>query len=357
MFTNHLAAISEQFKSTVTPARTRSGQGEQPRRRAAQRRRDRDHHPTPGAIGYIEWGYAKLATRRRRRCRTRRATMWRRVARVARWRWRMPSSTATRICASGSRTRRVPRPTRSRPSPGCCSTESRTAARAEALRGFVEWALKDGQAMAEQLGYIGLPEAVVAKVAAQISTIGAAGAFEMFLGRRSRGRGGGHGRPPPAWLAPQRGCPWPLFQPTRVDGQRVRDLAAAHGRRESVPPQLLDPGDGLRGGHHRAGVRDHLGDRAASRRRSRRLLAFLHGRLERRHQRVRRGPARDLGHALQPAARVLDGGFFGITVAIFPHSRTSCRHAWRRSSAPSSRCSRRSPRWSTACGASSSSSR
>ena len=50
------------------------------------------------------------------------------------------------------------------------------AARAEALRNFVTWALKDGQAMADQLGYIPLPEAVVGKVTAQIPNIGSAGA-------------------------------------------------------------------------------------------------------------------------------------------------------------------------------------
>ena len=50
------------------------------------------------------------------------------------------------------------------------------AARAEALRSFVTWALKDGQAMADQLGYIPLPEAVVGKVTAQIPNIGSIGA-------------------------------------------------------------------------------------------------------------------------------------------------------------------------------------
>ena len=50
------------------------------------------------------------------------------------------------------------------------------AARAEALRNLVTWALADGQKMAEQLGYIPLPEAVVSKVSAQIPNIGSTSA-------------------------------------------------------------------------------------------------------------------------------------------------------------------------------------
>ena len=49
-------------------------------------------------------------------------------------------------------------------------------ARAEALRNLVTWALADGQKMAEQLGYIPLPEAVVSKVSAQIPNIGSTSA-------------------------------------------------------------------------------------------------------------------------------------------------------------------------------------
>ena len=155
MFTNHLAAISEQFKSTVTPARTRSGRGEQPRRRA-QRRRDRDHHQTPGAIGYIEWGYANsqhaggdAAERGGQLC-------------GAGWRGG-PLALADAQFNSDSDLRVwITDPKGAEAYPVATFTwmlfyKKQDAARAEALRGFVEWALKDGQAMAEQLGYIACP--------------------------------------------------------------------------------------------------------------------------------------------------------------------------------------------------------
>jgi len=44
-------------------------------------------------------------------------------------------------------------------------------AKAEALRDFVEWAITDGQAMASDLGYIPLPEPVVERVRAASADI------------------------------------------------------------------------------------------------------------------------------------------------------------------------------------------
>ena len=50
------------------------------------------------------------------------------------------------------------------------------AAKAEALRNLVEYGLTEGQAIAEQLGYIPLPEAVIEKVSAPPPSIRSTGA-------------------------------------------------------------------------------------------------------------------------------------------------------------------------------------
>ena len=105
----------------------------------------------------------------------------------------------------------------------------------------------------------------------------------------------------------------PLAQPTRVDGQPVRDLAAAHGRRGPVPPQLLDLLR-LRRRHHRWCARQS-GDRAASRAGDLGAdLAFL-------RRGVWNASTNEFGilPEISTTARCspLIGGFFGITVAIF----------------------------------------
>ena len=61
VFTNHLAAVSEKFKSTVTPGTNPQWPGAS--NLVAAPRNDgvtATITQTPGAIGYIEWGYAKL---------------------------------------------------------------------------------------------------------------------------------------------------------------------------------------------------------------------------------------------------------------------------------------------------------
>jgi phosphate transport system substrate-binding protein len=177
VFTNHLAAISEQFKSTVTPGTNPQWPGAS--NLVAAPRNDgvtATITQTPGAIGYIEWGYAKLTN-------TPAATLQNAAGNyVAPGGEGGPLALADAQFNSDSDLRVwITDPKGAEAYPVATFTwmlfyKKQDAARAEALRGFVEWALKDGQAMAEQLGYISLPEAVVAKVAAQISTIGAAGA-------------------------------------------------------------------------------------------------------------------------------------------------------------------------------------
>ena len=177
VFTNHLAAISEKFKGTVTPGTNPQWPGAS--NLVAARRNDgvtATITQTPGAIGYIEWGYAKLTN-------TPAATLQNSAGNfVAAWRrGRCHGSRGRRV--QGRRSARLDHgsPKDAQAYPIATFTwmlffKKQEAARAEALRNFVTWALKDGQAMADQLGYIPLPEAVVGKVTAQIPNIGSVGA-------------------------------------------------------------------------------------------------------------------------------------------------------------------------------------
>ena len=177
VFTNHLAAVSEKFKSTVTPGT--NPQWPNVSNLIAAPRNDgvtATITQTPGAIGYIEWGFAKL---------TNTPAAWLQNASgnyVAPGGEGGPIALAGAEFASDTDLRGwVTDPKGDKAYPISTFTwmlfyKKQDAARAEALRNFVTWALKDGQTMAEQLGYIPLPEAVVGKVAAQIPNIGAAGA-------------------------------------------------------------------------------------------------------------------------------------------------------------------------------------
>ncbi len=44
-------------------------------------------------------------------------------------------------------------------------------AKADALRGFLSWGLRQGQPVAEELGYIPLPEEMILKAAEAVTTI------------------------------------------------------------------------------------------------------------------------------------------------------------------------------------------
>ena len=177
VFTNHLAAVSEKFKSTVTPGTNPQWPGAS--NLVAAPRNDgvtATITQTPGAIGYIEWGYAKLTN-------TPAATLQNAAGNYV-----APGGEGGPLALAGAMFNNdddlrgwLTDPSDAQAYPVATFTwmlfyKKQDAARAGALRSFVEWALKDGQAMADQLGYIPLPEAVVSKVSAQVPNIGSAGA-------------------------------------------------------------------------------------------------------------------------------------------------------------------------------------
>jgi phosphate transport system substrate-binding protein len=176
VFTNHLAAVSEKFKSTVTPGTNPQWPGAS--NLVAAPRNDgvtATITQTPGAIGYIEWGYAKLTN-------TPAATLQNSAGNFV-----APGGEGGAMALAGAEFKGddlrgwITDPKEAQAYPIATFTwmlfyKKQEAARAEALRNFVTWALKDGQAMADQLGYIPLPEAVVGKVTAQIPNIGSVGA-------------------------------------------------------------------------------------------------------------------------------------------------------------------------------------
>ena len=176
VFTNHLAAISEKFKSTVTPGT--NPQWPNVSNLIAAPRNDgvtATITQTPGAVGYIEWGFAKLTN-------TPAAALQNAAGSYV-----APGGMGGAIALASAEFKGedlrgwILDPAGENAYPIATFTwmlfyKKQDAARAEALRSFVTWALKDGQAMAEQLGYIPMPDEVLAKVAAQVPNIGAAGA-------------------------------------------------------------------------------------------------------------------------------------------------------------------------------------
>ena len=172
VFTNHLAAISEKFKATVSAGTNPQWPGVSSL--IAAPRNDgvtATVAQTPGAIGYIEWGFAKLTN-------TPAASLQNAAGNYV-----APGGEGGAIALAGAEFKGddlrgwVTDPEAPEAYPITTFTwmlfyKKQQAAHAEALRTLVTWALADGQKMADQLGYIPLPEAVVGKVSAQIPNIG-----------------------------------------------------------------------------------------------------------------------------------------------------------------------------------------
>ncbi len=171
VFTKHLSAISDAFKNGPGFGTSVQWPSQRQNRRGAEKRRHhRDDQADAGRDRlYRVWLRQADQGACGGACRTRRANTSSRARRRARRRSPRPSSRPT--CGPGSRTRRARTPTRSRPSPGCCSTRSRTRRRRRCLRKLVEYSLTKGQAIADSMGYIPLPAAVVEKVKAAAAQI------------------------------------------------------------------------------------------------------------------------------------------------------------------------------------------
>jgi phosphate transport system substrate-binding protein len=174
VFTNHLSAISEQFKGTV-------GAGTNPQwpkvdNLVAAPRNDgvtATVTQTPGAVGYIEWGYAKLTN-------TPAATLQNAAGNYV-----AGGGEGGRIALSGAEFKPddlrvwITDPKEPEAYPIATFTwmlfyKKQDAAKAEALRTFVGWALDEGQQMSEELGYIPLPDPVKEKVRGHMDQIGSA---------------------------------------------------------------------------------------------------------------------------------------------------------------------------------------
>lgn len=174
VFTKHLSAISKPFADTV-------GVGTNPQwpkadNLVAAPRNDgvtATVTQTPGAVGYIEWGYAKLTN-------TPTATLQNKSGNfVAPGGEGGPVALASAAFPPDSLMAWVDDPAAPEAYPVATFTwmlfyKKQEAEKVEALRSFIEWALVDGQKMSEQLGYIPLPDAVVEKVRAQIPMMGSA---------------------------------------------------------------------------------------------------------------------------------------------------------------------------------------
>ena len=173
VFTNHLAAISEQFKAAVTPGTNPQWPGAS--NLVAAPRNDgvtATITQTPGAIGYIEYGYAMLTN-------TPAAT-----PQNAAGNYVAPGGEGGPLALAGAQFNSetdlrgwLTDPKDAMAYPIATFTwmlfyRKQDPTKAEALRSIVQWALTDGQNMAGDLGYIPLPEAVVAKVQAQVADIG-----------------------------------------------------------------------------------------------------------------------------------------------------------------------------------------
>ncbi len=175
VFTNHLAAISEKFKSTVSAGT--NPQWPSASNLVAAPRNDgvtATITQTPGAIGYIEYGYAKLTN-------TPAALLENAAGNFV-----APGTEGGEITLAGAEFNSaddlrgyVTDPKDADAYPIATFTwmlfyKKQEAEKADALRKFVEWALVDGQKMAADLGYIPLPDPVVTKVRALLPQLGAA---------------------------------------------------------------------------------------------------------------------------------------------------------------------------------------
>lgn len=170
VFTQHLSAISETFQQTV-------GAGNNPPwpqvdNLIAAPRNDgvtAAIKQTPGAIGYVERGFAKRTEMPAAELQNAAGTF---VASGG------PGGPAALAGAAFDEDLQawIEDPQDPAAYPIATFTwmlfyKKQEAARAEALRRFVEWAIADGQMMADQLGYAALPEAVAAKVRARVPMI------------------------------------------------------------------------------------------------------------------------------------------------------------------------------------------
>lgn len=172
VFTKHLTAINKKFADTV-------GIGTNPQwprvdNLVAAPRNDgvtATITQTPGAVGYIEWGFAKLTN-------TPAASLQNAAGNFV-----APGGDGGRIALASAEFQAddlrvwIEDPKEAEAYPISTFTwmlfyKKQEAARAEALRAFVEWALVDGQTMADQLGYIPLPADVAEKVRALVPLMG-----------------------------------------------------------------------------------------------------------------------------------------------------------------------------------------
>ncbi len=165
VFTTHLSAISEEWKQG--PGGGDHGElaeERQVRGLAQERRRHRDHQADAGRhrlhrvrVRQVRQGRDGAS------CRTRPASSWPPVARAARRRW--PACSCRPTCARGS-----PIPEGPKSYPIATYTwmlfykENKDPKKAAALRAMVEYCLTDGQKVSAAMGYIPLPETVVAAV-------------------------------------------------------------------------------------------------------------------------------------------------------------------------------------------------
>lgn len=172
VFTKHLSEINQQFADTV-------GIGTNPQwprvdNLVAAPRNDgvaATITQTPGAVGYVEWGFAKLTN-------TPVAELQNKAGNFV-----AGGSEGGRIALAGAEFKPddlrvwIADPPQEGAYPISTFTwmlfyKRQDAERAEILRNFVEWALVDGQVMADELGYIPLPPEVVEKVRALVPQMG-----------------------------------------------------------------------------------------------------------------------------------------------------------------------------------------
>jgi phosphate transport system substrate-binding protein len=172
VFTKHLSAISKAFADTV-------GTGTNPQwprlnQIVAAPRNDgvtATITQTPGSVGYIEWGFAKLTNTPAAQLQNASGTF---VApggdggRIALADAKFPSADDLRVW--------VDDPQAAAAYPITTFTwmlfyRKQDAAKAEWLRKFVEWSLGEGQTYADKTGYIPLPAEVIEKIRAKVPLI------------------------------------------------------------------------------------------------------------------------------------------------------------------------------------------
>ena len=138
----------------------------------------------PGAVGYVELNYATQAEPDLGQHQERRRAVRRRARPTASPPPPKPPSPTSRPTSARRRSSTAParRPTRSRRTPTCSSTRTRrTPTKGKTLVAFIYWALTDGQAAENGLGYAPLPAAVQQKALDELHTITTGGAADLAL--------------------------------------------------------------------------------------------------------------------------------------------------------------------------------